>query len=618
MIERLRRGAQSSLSYILIGVLIVFFAVFFGVPADGCTAGDGSRVHMATVDGDRIYTDDVNPIFVRYFGGGRSGPQEDAEVNQAQARALQIVVTIHLLANRAEEAGLRVSDEEFARFMYDPNRNAEFVSHYGRTGQFSGDYYHNTYVPNILRTPLPTYERFKRKELLARKYLAMLDMQAQATPDEIEDLYRQKNTEVDLEFVRIDRDTVIDAVGIDEEDLDAFLDDSYGQERVREYYDDNVDDYTEPEEIKVSRIRVTKPGTAQEAEQALAEFDDARQRIVEGGEDFATVAAQVQGGDDGDMGWRTFDAIDQDIVDALGDAEVGTVQEIETDLAHMLVKLEDRRDEEVEELEEVERDIAEMLLREDIVDEYGRDIAERLHERLGEGLTFDEALDELTVAARDDEDDVDADADDEDTDEDADEELSPEAQIWTSLSTETTGLFALVDDQDPMAMAPRTWDEVPGLGHHRELAIQAFELTESEPLIDEVVDIDDGLAVIRLHERQDPDDDISSEEYASLSTQVRLEKVYELIGPWREFFIGPQSMMNNPFLGDGMFGANPEMFYRALFEPDGYFDTVFRDGVEEGTVSLQDRRSRAAADLEQMLQQDPIDSEMGDTIEFGQ
>ncbi len=609
MIERLRRGAQSSLSYILIGVLIVFFAVFFGVPADGCMAGDGSRVHMATVGGDDIHTEDVNPVFVNFFGGARRGSSQAEEVTMAQARALQIVITIHLLAKRAEQAGLRVSDEEFARFMYDPSRNTEFVTHYGRTGQFAGDYYRNTYVPNILRTPIPAYENFKRRELLARKYLAMLDMQAQATPDEVEERFRLENTRVDLEFVRIDRGAIADVVGIDDDAIDAFLDDADNQERLQQYYDEHIDDYTSPEEIKVSRLRVTKPTTSDEAQQALSEFDDARRRIVDEGEDFATVAAQVQDGNDGSMGWRTLDAIDQDISDALGDAEVGAVQEIETDMAWMLVRLDDRRDEEVEPLEDVERDIAETLLREDSFEQYGRTIADDLHARLTEGMTFEEALADLAGDPLDEEEEADdQETDDEEVaeDDEATEEadLDPRAEILASLSTESTGFFNLVGQQfGDMGIGGRSWDEVPRLGRDQELAIQAFELTEEAPVHGEVVDLNGSLVVIRLLEREEPDEeDLTSEEFAELATLVRLEKVSELIGPWREFFMGPRAIQQPP-----------ELFYQAIYEPGGYFDSIFREGVEDGTVRLRDRNSRAAADLKQMLEQDPA---LTDAIEL--
>src|SRR5690554_3398085 len=109
LMEQIRNSTQSGLSYILVGVLIVFFAVFFGVPADGCSAS-GGRALMASVNGNDIYTEDVNIIYNRYYGGQRT-VEDSVQANQ-QAEALKVVITTHLLSARAHEAGLRVSDEE--------------------------------------------------------------------------------------------------------------------------------------------------------------------------------------------------------------------------------------------------------------------------------------------------------------------------------------------------------------------------------------------------------------------------------------------------------------------------------------------------------------------------
>ncbi|MFU8806285.1 MAG: SurA N-terminal domain-containing protein, partial [Bradymonadaceae bacterium] len=168
MLDQMRRSTRSGFSYILVGLLIVVFAVFFGAPPEGCRQ-TGGRVLMATVAGNQIHTDDVNIIYHRYFSRQRT-PSEN-EFRTQQARALRTVIITHLLAEEAKEMGLRVSDAEFQAFMTDPYRNMEFMREYGRSGTFDGPYY-KRYVQNGLGVGLPRYEEFKRQELLARKYMA--------------------------------------------------------------------------------------------------------------------------------------------------------------------------------------------------------------------------------------------------------------------------------------------------------------------------------------------------------------------------------------------------------------------------------------------------------------
>lgn len=586
MLERIRRGTQSGLSYILVGVLIVFFAVFFGVPADGCRAGDGQRVQMARVAGTNIHTEDVNAIYYRYFGGQRTGATLDDEFFGQQAQALKVVITTVLLAERAREAGLRVSDQEFANYITDPNRNVEFLSAYGRTGQFDGPFYER-YVQHGLRVPIPSYEDFKRQELLARKYMVMLDMQAHATDDEIAEQHQLKNTRVDLEFVKFSEDALTDLVGLDDDAIADFVADPDQQERLEEYFEEHRSDYEEPEELKLRTVRIFKPADeddVDEAEEARQQFEKAQRRIVDEGEDFGTVASELsqdfyrdQGGL---MDWNSVDNIDQTLAQAVDDADVGEVRETESDHAYVLVKVEDRREEEVADLDEVQEEIAEILLRRDVLEIQGAELAETLHDRVTEGLSLREALDELEAQARE-------------------EEREDDAQLWGSLSVDTTGFFNLEGEEVPAQFGGtfgRAWDEIPELGQHRDLAVQAFRLSEEEPLIDHVVEFPDSLAVVRLHEREEAPDEVSDSERAEMALEARNETVNELLGPWHFFFTRPTEDYGH------------------------YIESVLHEAMDEGEIRLYERNSRAAEILRQMLeapQRDAPDDITGDMDLFG-
>lgn len=583
LMEHIRSQTQSGLSYILVGVLIVFFAVFFGVPADGCAAG-GGRVLMARVAGADIYTEDVNIIYHRYYGS-QSNIEPEQYANQ-QAQALRIVLMIHVLADRAEEIGLRVSDEEFIAYIQNPLRNFEFLTQYGATGEFDGPYYER-YVQNLLRTPIQRYEAFKRRELLARKYLTMLHMQVNVTPTEIEELNELRNTRINLEFVRISEDLLADLAGIDDEAMEAFL--AEHGDRVQQYYEENQADYESDERMQIRQIYIVKPGDGAEAQEAQDKFDEARNRIVEQGEDFGEVASELSEdfarADGGLMSMTSPANMNQDVVNALEGADVGEIREVETDFAYILVRLEDREEARITPLEEVQEDIVRSLMRDDVVSGRGQEIAQRLHNRVADGLSLQDALTALEEEARE-------------------AEREDDAELWASLSVQNTGLFNLEGQPAPPEIRAqfgagfgRAWDQLPRLGTNRDLVLTAFQLTTDEPLVDEVVEFDDSLAVVRLLDREDASEELTASERSELEMEVRILKVQEFLGPY------------HPLLGHAL-------FIQPMQEVGEYLEGIFLEALEDGTIRLYERNSRAAQLVRQMAQApaaDAVDGPSGDS-----
>src|SRR5690554_3468560 len=288
MLDQMRRSTKSGFSYILVGLLIVVFAVFFGAPADGCRPS-GSRALMASVDGNDIFTEDVNVIYNRYYGANRSTTLDDTYYQQ-QATALKAVLAINLLASRAEDAGLRVSDQEFASYIQDGSRNVEFLSSYGRTGKFDGPFYER-YVKFGLSVPLQRYEAYKRRELLARKYLSMLDMQVAVAPAEVEEMHQLRNERINLEMVKFSQDTLADALDLSDEAIATFI--ANNSARLSTYFEENRSEFESEERVRIRRIYITKPADAAEDAEALATYEQAKARVTAQEEDFAAVATEL-------------------------------------------------------------------------------------------------------------------------------------------------------------------------------------------------------------------------------------------------------------------------------------------------------------------------------------
>ena len=570
MLDQMRRSTKSGFSYILVGLLIVVFAVFFGAPADGCRPS-GSRALMASVDGTDIFTEDVNVIYNRYYGANRSTTLDDTYYEQ-QATALKAVLAIYLLADRAEDAGLRVSDEEFAEYITDGSRNVEFLSSYGRTGKFDGPFYER-YVKFGLSVPLQRYEAFKRRELLARKYLAMLDMQVAVSPAEVEELHELRNTRINLEFVKFSQETLAGALDLSDEAIAEFV--ANNAERIATYFEENRSEFETDERVRIRRIYITKPAEAAEDADALARYEQAKTRVTEQGEDFAAVATELsedyarsQGGL---MDWTTPENLDAAIAAAIEDAEVGEVREVETDFARMLVKVEEREEAGVPELSDVQNDIASTLLRQDLINERGAQMAQRLHARAqADDSSLEEALAAIQAEVA--------------AETEGSEEPGAEAALWNSLSVDTTGMFNKEGQQIPAMFRAqlagmnfgRSWNEIPKLGQNTELLTETFNLSEDDALLPRVARVDNTLAVIRLKEREDAGE-LEGDARAELSSELRAEKVSEFLGPWRFLFVNP------------------------LESAGHYVDTALEEGLENGTIELYEKSSPAAEKVRDMI-----------------
>lgn len=560
MLDEVRRSTNSGYSIILVALLIVVFIFFFGVPSDSCSSGPQTRKNVADVNGESVHSDDINIIYHRAYGTQRQGG--DAEIERRQGLALKNYLLIQLFAERARSAGLRVGKDEFKEFMQDPVRNLEYAQTYGREGTWDGQLYKN-YIQNFLRVNINDYEEFKREELLARKYLAMIEMQIAALPQEIESLDSVRNTKLNLEFVKFAPNELADFAPITDEELQTFID-SEGED-IKKRYDQTVDQYSTPEQYKIRRIYIER---VDDEEKAKERFAEAKKRVDEG-EEFATVAGEINDvfkEQQGLMDFREPENMDQSVVKALEDASSGEVKEVTTPDAYMLVKLEEKKEAKVTAFDEVKTEIARKMLQQRRVDSLVEKMSDRLLAEAQETDTLAAALE----AIKQEEGLVDSE-DNGENETSTEGEESAQVSPWAQVSVETTGEFTL-EGQDMSAMfggqlppgvslGRGAWDRIPKLGQSRALAVDAFKkLTEEQPLAEKPYKVGDSFAVVRLEGRTGPDapteddgddakgeqasdEEASGEETASdriaLVEEVRNRKITEMLGNWRMLFARP-------------------------------------------------------------------------------
>lgn len=565
MLQDIRSASRSGWTYIMVGVLIVVFAVFFGAPLDGCGSAT-QRALVAKVGGEDLHTDDVNIIYNRTFGGQRT--VDESQIRNQQAVALRALLLIHVMAEKAEDLGLRVSDEELQAYIKDPLNNFEFLYAYGQSGSFDGPFY-KAYVQNQLRTPLPKYEDFKRRELLARKYVSLLEAQIQASEWEIRELHKVRNESVTFEYIKLDPETLMDAIEVSDEEITAFL--AENKAVVEKYYTDNKADYEDAEEVRLRRIFILKPGEAEgddKREEAAKKFATAKTRVES--ENFADVAGELTEDfakeKQGLMDWSTLENLDQNIAKAIADAKVGDVREVETDFAYMLVKVEERKEAKVTPLSEVERDIAGTILKTQKVDAEIKRMAEALLAAAGSQPDLQAALDSLKPAAGED-------------------GVRPESP-WDALSVSVAQDVTL-EGQDlsallgrPMPGLGRPWDMIPGIGKSKELALDVFKLTEAEPLAKKVYQVTGSSFIVRLKSKQEATDEKLAETRDELALEIRGTKISQLLGSWPALFSRPISNFGEPVTKYGP-----------------VLEQMLKDAIEDKTVRLFEANYPAATQI---------------------
>lgn len=419
--DKLRAGAQGTTSKIILGAIILSFAL----------AGVGSYVTRpvqevaAVVNGDEILAQTLENAYrnERARLESQLGEQfsqllaDPAYVAQIRRSVLEQLVEQQLIDQKIAELGLRASDDQV--------RNAiRALPEFQVDGRFDNDRYlqllsRNNLSPEQLRDSirqdlnrqmllnavvgsafslqseaglLDRLTRQQRSASLVRLPLAQFEAGAEVSEEEVQAWYQahperfQRPEQVKLNYVLLNANTVSAA------DIDP--------QAIADYYAANQASYTQPEQRRVAHIMVSKGEGAEARIQAIAE------RLA-AGEDFAELAKTESddtftGADGGELDWMEAGTLDPAFDQAaFGLTEAGDLSGVvESEFGLHLIKLLEVRPAQTRPLAEVRDAIAERLA----ADQAGDDFYQR-EQRLAELAfefpdTLDMAADELGLTVQ--------------------------------------------------------------------------------------------------------------------------------------------------------------------------------------------------------------------------
>ena len=292
----------------------------------------------------------------------------------------------YLLAQEAESLGLTVYDDELKRDLWD---NPQFW----QEGQYSRELVESVADRTGLGVRGLTDEY--RRDILLRKFRRLVESPVRVSRASARWALLREKTSITLRYARATADRYRPRVEI-ESDAPRELVES-DLEQVRARYQERIDDYQRPEEIRARHILFTGEGARTRAEQVRAE-------IAQGG-DFAGLARQHSQDEatreqSGDLGWFPRGIMVAEFDEMAFSIEPGeTSAPIETQHGIHLIRVEERRSELDVPFEEVQETLARQILVDDKARELARSAARYVLDHVRQGEDFIQAARDVDLDA---------------------------------------------------------------------------------------------------------------------------------------------------------------------------------------------------------------------------
>lgn len=359
MLHFIRDRAQGWVAWLIVGLISVPFALW-GVNSYMTGASD---VVVAEVNGTEIMQSQFQQSLQRYRDQMRNqlGEQFDPAMFESAAikrRILDTLIEQQLLREANDTLGQTVNDATVSEMI-------RSTAAFQRDGQFDSEYY--AMVLSRAGFSPTSYEAQLRNDLLTQELTGNIQRSAFVTDDQLDLFLALERQQREFGYGEVSRQDYTEQVDIDDQ-------------TVQEYYDDNKNNFTTSEQIKLNYIELDIDSIAENVEVSEtelkqyyadneAQFVASEQRrashiLIEGdddaaleqirqiadriaqGEDFAEVAkassedvgSATEGGDLGYFGRDVMDPAFEEAVFAL-ENEGDISEPVKTEFGYHLIKL---------------------------------------------------------------------------------------------------------------------------------------------------------------------------------------------------------------------------------------------------------------------------------------
>ena len=348
LLESMRSGTDSTFMQVMLGAVVLSFVFWYAAPQ-----GDTGSV-VATVNGSTVTGIEFSRVARQQKQSyeSRSGQTLSDEDEAAMRESIRDgLVERELVIQAAEEFGVEVSDTEIARNVL------EIPAFMDENGRFDRRIY-----TNMLRSMgynQSDFEHNLRGDLKRAKMERMVRLGGGVSTAAIKSNYREQNTTVEIEFLRIRPGQFRDAVEIDEAMKAAWVTENAAA--IQERYDADFDRmYNTPESVTLQEIVLN-------GDDRLGKMADVVEKI-KSGTDFSELAivhsSAPSASQGGDLGTMKVSELDADLLAALEGVATGSISSVvESETEARVYKVVERTDAQVVEIDAVSSDIASLLIR---------------------------------------------------------------------------------------------------------------------------------------------------------------------------------------------------------------------------------------------------------------
>ncbi len=494
MLDTMRRHSGSMVMYLILGAIIVVFAVSFNPGSGSCVGGPTS--YAALVDGESIpqqtYALNLGRQLEMYRRNAQaSGIPFDSDMIERMGLKKQVIdglINRKLLAQEARRRGLVVTDEELLTYIQDRFGVRDISS------EQYGDWIWRNFQVSVSR-----FELDVREQILGEKLERFLGDTVALSDAELWADYLREHDRVMVTFVKFDPSAVT-LTPPKESEVAALLASELAS--VEKAYHDDIVKYRTPLMVRARHIlRKLDPGATD------AELAKARGLLLElktqiaGGADFATLAREHSQDDatakaGGDLGpiarGERLKAIEEAVF-ALKKDEL-SAEPVRSPLGLHLFQVTEIVPPGKKPFEAVKAQIAADLLR----DRRGGEAARGKAEEFLRGLRAGKTIESLTV-----------------------DEAAGRDKVVKPVRYESGWILS---DQKA----------IPRIGASEELVAEVFALTRAEPVAKQVHKVGRAYFVVTLKDKETPDKAQFESSKTSLRQSAAGEKRGRIYRDWIE------------------------------------------------------------------------------------
>ncbi|MCG7537725.1 SurA N-terminal domain-containing protein [Pseudoalteromonas sp. OOF1S-7] len=378
MLEKIREGSQGLAAKIILGVVILSFALagiggYLGQTTEQAVA-EVNGVKITQMEFSRAYENErarLERQFGEYFTQISADP---AYMAQIRSGVIDRLVQQELQNQLAIELGLRVSDEQVKQAIFE-------LPYFQLGGQFSNDRY--LQLIRQMNFQPDSFREYMREEMTRNQLVSAVAGSDFVLDNELKQTVALQQQTRDIDYMLLSKETVKGEVAVTDAEIsdyyqlnqeqfqapeqialqylelksdDISLDKPVTDEEVRAYYEENQAQYLEEERRRVAHILIENTDDADAAKQkALALYEQ-----LQGGKDFAELA-QAESDDiasaeiGGDLDWIERDMMEPEFEEAaFALTNVGDISPVvETEFGFHIIKLTDLQAQQSKAFEEV-------------------------------------------------------------------------------------------------------------------------------------------------------------------------------------------------------------------------------------------------------------------------